>query len=70
MGKLNKEDLGKQYSGESNTTHSTSMDAEAHPIAKVVIQKHPYNATVPRSKARTIGSNCQAKKCHSYMIKF
>jgi len=32
------------------------------PTAKIVIQKHPYNVSVPRPKARTLGGNHLLKK--------
>jgi len=38
-------------------TNTTSTSKEAHPIAKVIIQNHPYNVTVPPPKTKTIAGN-------------
>jgi len=47
----------KDVSSESKNNIESSC-----PTAKVVIQKHPYNVSVPRPKARTLGGNHLLKK--------
>ncbi len=45
-----------------NNTKSNNTNKKAHPTAKIVIQKHPYNVSVPRLKAGTLDGNCIPQK--------
>jgi len=58
--------LKRQQSGKLKYKSTTSTNTKNCPIAKDVIQKYPYNVTVQRPKARTVGGNCLPKKLLSH----
>jgi len=44
------------------TTKSNNTNEKDCPIAKIVIQKHPYNVSGPRPKAGTLGGAMSTKQ--------